>query len=404
MKGAFWRTLLIALFVIGVGSRQGMLVVFAFILAVATAASELWGRFGLSNVSYRRHLGSDRIPYGEETSLVLEFVNAKPLPLAWLLVRDRYPGDISLLTAGLGKGSPHRSARLVSLLSLRWYERVTRTHRIRGDHRGIHRFGPAELVSGDMFGAARHQRVDSEVDTLVVYPKVVPVHAADLPAGRPMGEWLARRCISPDPLRFSMVRDYSPGDNPRYIHWKATAHTLGLQTKVFDPSDTLTLTVAVDVQTSPRSYVCVSDYLEYVISAAASLAVHALDERHAVGLCANGLGGGGQRCIRIKPGRHPQQMANILTALSSLSSFRGMPFDKMLATIIPSLQLGETVVAITAAPQEPVYEVLAALKEAGHGTMLLTVGDAEATIPEQLASYHLGGRDAWHQLATLDLG
>ena len=402
MKSALWRTLLVALFVIAVGSRQGLLAAFVFILGLATATSELWGRFCLSNVSYRRRLGSRQISFGEETSLVLELVNAKPLPLAWLLVRDRYPQQISLLTGQVRKG-PSRSNWLVTLLSLRWYEKVTRTHRVRGDQRGIYRFGPAEVTSGDMFGSQHCRRIDSKIDTLIVYPKVVPVHALGLPTGRPMGEWIARRRIIEDPLRFSVVREYRPGDNPRYIHWKATAHTCALQSKVFDPSDTLSLTIAVDVQTSARSYEFLPEYVEYLASVAASLAVYALDQRHMVGLCINGLGQMGERWVRIKPGRHPQQVTEILTALAGLSSFQRMPFEEMLQAAMLSLPFGATVAALTAMPREPVFEILAALEEVGHRVLLLTIGDTEIKVPDQLTRYHLGGRDAWQCLESLAL-
>lgn len=102
----------------------------------------------------------------------------------------------------------------------------------------------------------------------------------------------ARRKVVEDPLRFSTVREYNPGDNPRFIHWKATARTGSLQSKVFDPSDTLSVTLAVDVRTRARAYEYVPEYLEYVISTAASVAVHALGERYMVGLAANGLGEG----------------------------------------------------------------------------------------------------------------
>ena len=44
---------------------------------------------------------------------------------------------------------------------------------------------------------------------------------------------------------------------------------------------------------------------------------------------------------------------------------------------------------------------VAALERLGHRALLLTVGDEEPDVPELLASYHLGGTDAWHRLQTL---
>ena len=432
MKGGLWWAFLGALLILAVLNQRGTLALLVLVLALASGASELWARHCLTNVTYRRRLGRDHLAYGEATTLTLEFTNAKPLPLPWLLVRDRYPAPVTLPDAISGSGRrPDRGGRqpedsgrqpkdsgrpagrpydvdaaqggalpatpkpyLDSVVSLRWYERVTRTHRIRGDQRGYFRFGPAEISSGDMFGFRRRQRIDDDTDELIVYPRVVPVEALGLPAGRPLGEWLARRRVHTDPLRFAMVRDYAPGDNPRHVHWPASAHVGRLQTKQFDPSDTLALMLVVDVQTLQRTFEYVPEYLEYAITAAASIAMEALAQRHMVGLCANALGGEGQDWVMVRPGRHPDQARQLLTAMAMLSPFPGLSLAETLHRLRPQLPYGATVVAITARPGEEVYERLLALDTAGHGAILLTVGDEAPDVPETLRHHHLGGRDA----------
>jgi len=432
VKGGLWWAFLGALLILAVLNQRGTLALLVLVLALASGASELWARHCLTNVTYRRRLGRDHLAYGEATTLTLEFTNAKPLPLPWLLVRDRYPAPVTLPDAISGSGRrPDRGGRqpedsgrqpkdsgrpagrpydvdaaqggalpatpkpyLDSVVSLRWYERVTRTHRIRGDQRGYFRFGPAEISSGDMFGFRRRQRIDDDTDELIVYPRVVPVEALGLPAGRPLGEWLARRRVHTDPLRFAMVRDYAPGDNPRHVHWPASAHAGRLQTKQFDPSDTLALMLVVDVQTLQRTFEYVPEYLEYAITAAASIAMEALAQRHMVGLCANALGGEGQDWVMVRPGRHPDQARQLLTAMAMLSPFPGLSLAETLHRLRPRLPYGATVVAITARPGEEVYERLLALDTAGHGAILLTVGDEAPDVPETLRHHHLGGRDA----------
>jgi len=432
VKGGLWWAFLGALLILAVRNQRGTLALLVLVLALASGASELWARHCLTNVTYRRRLGRDHLAYGEATTLTLEFTNAKPLPLPWLLVRDRYPAPVTLPDAISGSGRrPDRGGRqpedsgrqpkdsgrpagrpydvdaaqggalpaapkpfLDSVVSLRWYERVTRTHRIRGDQRGYFRFGPAEISSGDMFGFRRRQRIDDDTDELIVYPRVVPVEALGLPAGRPLGEWLARRRVHTDPLRFAMVRDYAPGDNPRHVHWPASAHVGRLQTKQFDPSDTLALMLVVDVQTLQRTFEYVPEYLEYAITAAASIAMEALAQRHMVGLCANALGGEGQDWVMVRPGRHPDQARQLLTAMAMLSPFPGLSLAETLHRLRPRLPYGATVVAITARPGEEVYERLLALDTAGHGAILLTVGDEAPDVPETLRHHHLGGRDA----------
>jgi len=403
MKGALWWLLLAILFLLAVILRLGILSIFVLMLALASLISEIWARYCLAGVTYSRRLADPQIGYGEETRLVLEFVNAKPLPLAWLLVHDRFPKQVDLLTDEVVSAPAQPAAVFTTLLSLRWYERVTHTHRVRGTQRGRFRFGPAQLASGDVFGFRRSERWDQSSNDLIVYPKVVPVEMFGLPAGRPMGEWLGRRRVIEDPLRFAAVRDYVPGDMLRAIHWRASAHTGSLQTKVYDPSDTLSLMLAVDVQTVLYGYMFVPEYLELIISVAASLAVEALNQRYAVGLYSNGIGQEGERSVRVQPGRHPQQMPFLLSQLASLTSFHGRVFSEMLGELRLQLPFGATVVAITGMPSDAVYEALAAIQEAGHPVLLLTVGDEPVQVPERLPSFYLGGRDAWHRLEAVEL-
>ncbi len=403
MRSAAWAVLLAVLFVIALLTRRSLLAVFVVILGIATIVTALWGRYCLTNVSYRRRLGTRYLSYGEETTLTLEFENAKPLPLAWLLVHETFPEEVELLTGDLQQNAPGEPTILVTLLSLRWYERVSRTHRIRGVHRGRFAFGPAELSSGDIFGYQRRVIEDPHIDEILVYPKIVPVESLGLPTARPMGEWFAERRVIPDPLRFAAVRPYVPGDNPRYIDWRSTARTAALQVKEFDPSDTLTLMLAVDVQTTPHSYEYVPDDLEFVISAAGSIALYALEERHMVGLCANALTREAETWTRIRPGRHLYQANELLAALAELEPFRGMPLETMLYGIMPDLPFGATVIALTAQPRAPMYEALATLQAAGHRVLLLTVGRYPSGVPLQIPHHHLGGSREWRNLAALEL-
>ena len=403
MKGALWWLFIIGLMLLAVSLRRELLLLFVFVLALASLASLLSARYCLSGITYRRRLASRYLALGEETDLYLEITNAKPLPLAWLLVRDKFPQELRLLTGGATRPNRLRPAWLVSLVSLRWYQRVIRTHHIRGEQRGRYQLGPALLSAGDLFGAQRRQVTAPETTPLIVFPRIVPVSALRLPAGRPGEDWLARRRIIEDPLRFAAVREYVPGDSPRHIHWRASAHTGTLQTRIHDPADTLTLALALDIQTSPRPFERIPNYVELLITAAASLAMDALDARHSVGLYANAMENYEDSALRIDPGRHPQQATRVLATLAGLTGLHGVTFAELLRTLLPVLPFGTTVVALTALPGDDVFDALGALQESGHGVYLLTVGETAPAVPPQIDSFHLGGHDAWHRLEALEL-
>ena len=359
-------------------------------------------------MTYRRQLRDTRIFYGEETELTIEVTSAKPLPLAWLLIRDAFPKNISLLTGELVEGTSQEQqeravVHLTDMLSLRWYERVKRTYRIRGDNRGMYKFGPVSLASGDLFGFGRKAETWDHQDRLIVYPRIVPVPQLSLPAERPSGEMKARRRIMDDPLRPATVREYVPGDSIRHIHWKNTARANQLQTKVFDPSASHVLALFADMQTVRNPYGIVTEYLEMVISATASVAIAGLDQRYAVGLYANGGPRDARHWTMVPAGRSAGQATEILDALAPLFGFRLIPLHHLLRRSMPILPYGSTVVTITALVTEDLLAALLSMQDAGHPVVLLTVGDQEPQVPPIFTSYHLGGRDAWRHLEALEL-
>ena len=403
MVSESWWLLVILLVVGSLVVHSDVLAFLALLLVLGSIVAAVSYHYCLHGVTYRRRLGDERIFAGEGTELAIEVRNAKPMPLSWLLVRDTLPEGLSLVVEDRSEGNEIETSPAVlrDVLVLRWYESVERAYRVRGHRRGIYTFDRAELTSGSLFGLEQRQMQVERIDRLIVYPKVVPVDELLIPFERPAGPAAARRRIVEDPLRTSSVREYVPGDSVRHIHWKVSAHRDELQTKVFDPQASEALVLFADVQTDHDPYVVVPEYLELVVSATASLAVHALHERRSVGLLANGGAPESQGWTYVPPGQHLRQGPQILEALAVLGSFRTLALGQLLLRARHSLPYGCTVAAVTARTTEPVLLALLALQDAGHPVLLLTVGDRRPNVPEQFTTYHLGGRDAWHQLETL---
>ena len=84
----------------------------------------------------------------------------------------------------------------------------------------------------------------SEPHFVLVYPKVVPLEGYDLASRRPIGEVLLTHRLFEDPTRIAGVRGYEPGDPLNRIHWKATARTGSLHSKIHEPSTLSGATVA----------------------------------------------------------------------------------------------------------------------------------------------------------------
>jgi len=392
--------------------RHPVLFLISLILVLLAATSHLWAKYSLAGVTYRRAFDQHRLFFGEETEMRIELVNAKPLPLSWLRVDDAYP------TALKPDFQPRRNQpasgrqRLVHVFSLRWYERVTRRYRLRGGQRGLWRFGPAQLRSGDIFGFDIRRKTLENAAEIVVYPLVVPVAALGLPARHPFGEFRSTLRIIADPLLLAGAREYSRGDNFRHIHWKATARRRTLQTKVFEPSASRPVAIFLNVTTFEH-FSQGQDWAlqEYAITAAASLARQLWDEGHALGLYVNALltqealfadGNGespGSERIRIAPRQQPSQLMRVLEALARIDDRGRWTIEALLQVESGRLLFGTTIVVISAVVTRRLRLALIDLQRKGYGVALVALGDAQLEPPiPGVVYYHIGGRERWFEL------
>ena len=188
---------------------------------------------------------------------------------------------------------------------MRWYERVRRRYRLTAERRGAYDFGPVLLSSGDIFGFRTRLLEVPTQQTVLVYPRLVPLNRIPLRVARPGGELLGERRIVEDPLRLAGVRDYKPGDPVRHIHWKSSARIGQLQTKVFEPAASQHLVIFLNGQTLEHAYEGVlGDYFETAIMVAAALANAGLEARHPVGLFTNNSVRDASRRVRLPASRH----------------------------------------------------------------------------------------------------
>src|SRR5436305_14606625 len=200
------------------------------------------------------------------------------------------PGELKIKGQEFRGGLLSNTVALECLFSLRWYERVTRRYTVQCHTRGVHTFGPTKLRSGDIFGFISREILLSNRQYLLVYPLVVPLTRFGLPARHPFGEQRAPRRLLEDPSRVIGVRDYAYGDSLRRVHWKATARTMQLQSKVYEATTTYTLVIFLNVAAHFDTIHGVQPEIqELSICAAASVADWALNEGYAVGLYANTL-------------------------------------------------------------------------------------------------------------------
>jgi hypothetical protein len=139
--------------------------------------------------------------------------------------------------------------------------------------RGVVPVGPATTVRGDPFGLVRRTVPWSEVVELVVHPITVGIESLGAGVLRDLEGQTTNETSTSD-LAFHTLREYAPGDDRRYIHWRSSARASALSgettllVRQFLDTRRSHLTAIVDGQAS--SYLDEIDF-ETAISAAASV-------------------------------------------------------------------------------------------------------------------------------------
>src|SRR5437660_4780524 len=283
-----WYWLALLLFVFSLFTRQPPLFLAALFTILVAIVPDLWYRNALRHLVVRQYVNHRNVIFGEEVTLSVSIENHKFLPLPWLKVENKIVPPLAVLSKKTFRLQNERRDTLAGTWLLWSFQRVTRQYRMRCQERGFHRFGPVRLRSSDPFGWLEGEVTAPALESLVVYPLIAPLEALGLSSVHPLGEHSTTRRLLEDPLQVAGVRDYVLGDDPRRIHWKATARTGALRSKVYETPALRRLLLLLDVWNySEAAGGTDPEIQELTIAVAASLGMWALDEGYMVGLLAN---------------------------------------------------------------------------------------------------------------------
>jgi uncharacterized protein (DUF58 family) len=382
------------LLVLALALGQGLLALVCALLLLTAGLARLWDRWSLARLVYERELSHPRAFPGDEIELAIRIANRKPLPLARLDVRDSIPAGLELVGHDLqldnnGRQLLHRST------SMRWYEALTWRYRVRCLARGVYRFGPAQLESGDPFGFYRSSRDDVQRSSLVVYPRLLPLDALGLPPRHPLGDLRARQLIH-DPLRTIGARDYHPDDPLKHVHWTATARAGTLQTRIYEPTTAREVAIFLDLDTFEHYWQGIDDeQVERLISAVATVAKAGLEDGYAVGLYANGAPAEQEQLPRLPPSRSPAQLEQIMETLARLTPISITPMARLLQVSGGDLPWGATLLLVSAIKPESTRAALLRLRERGRNVAWLYLGDDQPPQVPGLLLRHAPSSGDW---------
>lgn len=337
----------------------------ALVIGVGGVA-RLWTRLSLEEVKYSRKLSERRVFVGEEVTLWLQLANRKLLPVPWLEVRERLPEALPLVDGHTTPSGQQGAVYLTRTTALRSKDRLEWPLTMKALMRGYHRIGPARICSGDLFGLFEREEMVGGSETIVVYPRTYPLPDLGLGSARPFGELSGGRRIFPDPLRVVGVRDYIPGDPLKQLDWKATARAGRLQSRLYEPSRSQAVIVALDVMTLGHTWEGTDPVLlERGVVVAASVARAAFEGHAAIGLLTNGALPNADRPIRLGAGRRPDQLVRVLEALAGTNPFAMAPLADELERRGEALPLGASLVLVAALMPDSLAATLRRLRREG---------------------------------------
>jgi uncharacterized protein (DUF58 family) len=386
MRGDYWLWLAFIILILGIALSQVALALVALLFLLTGGVSRLWNKYCLRRIIYKRRLSSKQVFFGEEVTFEIEVTNRKPLPLAWLRIEDDLPERVTLLKGKAIENSEDRLT-LINIFPIGMYHRVTRRFPMKCDQRGAFVFGPTRLRSGDLFGFFRKEMTVSELDYLLVYPRLVPLEKLGISSKQLFGDIRIKQHLFQDPILTAGVREYRAGDTLKHIHWKSTARSGELQTKIFEPTTTIDISIFLDVRTlRPPLWGSSYQLQELGIITSASIAQFALKAGFRVGLYVNQVTRFSQGLLTVPPSRHPDQLERILEGLAQLHQVETIPAARYIRQEARSLPWGSTVLVVSAQPDEVLMGVLLDLKRLGRAVTLVTIGGT----PEELEKIQTG--------------
>ncbi len=387
-----WILIFVALILIGIFAGEGLLIGFGVMGLLVVGTARLWNRASLEDVTYDREFSQRRVFIGEKATLSITLTNRKPLPLGRVRVEDEVPACMSLDGADV-VGSPNPEGQtLRHSTSMSWYERVHWTYEFQCSRRGFFRIGPSTLRSGDLFGFFGSERDSQDRDYVLVYPRIVSLPEIGMPSARPLGETRGGIRIFEDMSRPMGLRDYQMGDPLKTVDWKATARMQEIQVRTYEPSSSMTVVLAVAVDTMAHTWEGYSAiHLERIITAAASLAVYASERQYNLGLFSNGTPVLADRPMKIAPSQSPDQLTIVLEALASI---RPLPMGSIAGQLGQQWRrfpLGSTVVVVLSLVSEDLPQILDNMRAHGYRIVVVYVGDEPCLqMPQGILLYEIG--------------
>jgi uncharacterized protein (DUF58 family) len=407
LRGWRWLVVILALIGLALALQAGLVAFAGYVLLGVYLLSRYLAKAWVTNLSAERVFPADPLEVGDAVEMVVRLTNSGKVPVGWVLTEDMVPEQAVFRRRLVIKG------RRIAVLFLRPLQTKTIKYKVTFEGRGYWPLGPFMAETGDVFGLHRRHRLLAPPAYVMVLPKMLPIRKYDFASERPIGEVRLANRLFEDPTRTAGVRPYMIGDPLQRIHWRATARTGQLHSRVFEPTSLAGASLLIDFHQDGYPKRGEPSRSDLAVTTACSIAYAVSLLNQQLGLASNGrdaaerirdealeagepepdLGHATRSEVRdrfelleqtnrlrpvvVDTRRGFDQFERIREALARLELTDGRPFAAMAIEVAPRLPRDATVIAIL--PRVPIESALALglLRRQGFAVSAVLVGLAD---------------------------
>ncbi|KQO99926.1 hypothetical protein ASF30_06455 [Leifsonia sp. Leaf264] len=233
---------------------------------------------------------------------------------------------------------------------------------VAAERRGVIPVGPVRTIRGDPIGLFRRELSWAERSELFVHPRTIAIPAISTGYVRDL-EGTPTRTLTSSDVAFHALREYTTGDDRRFIHWRSSAKTGVYMVRQFEETRRSHIMVVLSLAASDYAD---AEEFELAVSAAGSLGTHAIRDARSVSVVASGR--------RNDSGRHRVPAAHTLR-----TSSRSRLLDDLTLVQLTSEATG--IVALTRMAGEHAADASVAFLIAGSATTVGRLRQAAAALP-----------------------
>ncbi|MCE9532961.1 MAG: DUF58 domain-containing protein [Planctomycetes bacterium] len=380
--------------------QAGLLAFAMYVLIGVYLLSRSLARRWIENVVATREIKSlEPIDVGDKIEIKIHIQNAGSVPIAWILIEDLLP------RAALKQRPPRIRVmgKRLKLATIRAGKVAILKYSLVGEMRGYYQIGPTILETGDLFGLYRRHRVVTKPLFLLVLPKILPLPRYDFASQRPIGEINTAHRLFEDPTRNAGVRPYQMGDPLQRVHWRATARTGELMSRIYETTTLAGATILLDFHTDGYHTRGEPYRSELAVVVAVSLAHSVALLNQPVGLMSNGRDAADrirretkerdfatresarnssdmlEESSRLDPNvvatrRGIEQVLTIRESLARIELSNGLPFAGLLMEVTPRLPRDATVIAVLPRVSVEASVALGSLRRQGFAITVILIG------------------------------